>query len=72
MSACFNWLQFQPSIVEVDEPVLENITANILDADLSVVTLHSVSGHYLVARTRPEAEQLWEEGVKPVLISSVT
>jgi hypothetical protein len=65
-------MQFQPSIVEVVEPVLQNIAADILSPELSTVALHSVSGHYLVARTRPEAEQLWESGVKPVLISSVT
>ena len=72
MSACVNWMQFQPSIVEVEEPVLENIAAKILDPALSVVALNSASGHYVVACTRPEAEQLWDEGVKPRLISSVT
>jgi hypothetical protein len=65
-------MQFQPSIVEVEEPVLETIAKKILDPERSVVTLSSVSGHYLVARTRPEAEQLWEEGVKPSLVASVT
>lgn len=63
MSACINWLVFQPSILRMS---LEQIRD--LAAGPRIHNWSSVAGSMRVIPLKPEAEPLWESGAKPKLI----
>lgn len=65
MSACINWMMFQPAIVELS---LEEMHV-IVEKPIHVVFLRNIAGHMNGIPLLPEAETIWERGRKPELIN---
>jgi hypothetical protein len=65
MSACINAISFRPSILQMS---IEEIKAKLADG-AKVVQIRNVSGS-MVLLPLADAEQLWESGAKPQLISN--
>jgi len=65
MSACINWMFYQPSVVEVVG--LEDIKT-IAAEEPRLFHLQNSSGSMTGIDTREVAKELWENGVKPKLI----
>lgn len=66
MSACLNYITFQPSIINVDN--IEDIKNNVAAEEARNVELYHVSGFVNGITTREKAIDLWNSGRKPSLI----
>ena len=66
MSACLNYITFQPSIIEIKDA--NDIKNNIANERLETVRLSHVSGFMNAIKTRESARELWSSGIKPKLI----
>lgn len=66
MSACLNYITFQPSIIEVEN--FEDIKNNIAAQEPKKVQLSHVSGFMKAISTKDEAIEFWNKGKKPQLI----
>jgi hypothetical protein len=67
MSACVNYIYFQPSIVYVKS--YDELKKKIVDEkDFKVYDLRCVAGFMVGISTRPTAKEYWEKGHKPKLI----
>ncbi len=66
MSACLNWMSYNPSIVKIsNQEELKHLATNPPEA----VALSSISGFMTGFKTREEVGgKYWESGVKPKLI----
>ena len=67
MSACINYIQFQPSIVKVEG--LEDVKKRICPDQPRLARLNSIAGIMTVITTREGIEEIWEKGRKPQLIT---
>ena len=68
MSACINFIQFTPSIVQF--PSLENMIETLKLKECKPFRLHSVSGHFDGLKLDDKiAEPIWEKGERPGLIT---
>ncbi len=65
MSACINWMYFQPSIIHAS---LEDVKHEIIAVDAHAFTLRSIAGSIDAANTQPKAREWFEKGMKPRLI----
>lgn len=70
MSACVNFIQFTPSIVEFKD--LEEIKNNIAAEEPRLVVVSSISGRMTGITTKKEAISYYEKGAVPSLISKKT
>jgi hypothetical protein len=67
MSACVNFIMFQPSIVQIKS--YKELKEKIVDEkNFAVFELRNVAGWMVGISTRPEAEKYWEEGTVPALV----
>lgn len=67
MSALINNISFRPSIVGVES--LDEVINNILSDPPKLLKLQNVSGRMMGISTRECAEDYWEKGAKPQMIS---
>jgi hypothetical protein len=68
ISACINWLQYNPSIIKVANQ--EELTSIATNPPVDV-QLRSVSGAMVGFKTRKDvSENLWDKGIKPDLIKN--
>jgi len=67
MSALINNMSFRPSIVGVES--LDEVINNILSDPPKLLKLQNVSGMMKGVSTRKGAEEYWDKGVKPQMIS---
>ena len=73
MSACINNITFRPSVIEIPTPnEIEYLQNNVVGKEPHGFTIRNVSGMMYGLSTIPEAKKLWENGVKPKLISEKT
>ena len=66
MSACLNYITFQPSIIEIKD--VEDIRNNIAEEKPKTVRLSHLSGFMNAITTREGVKELWNSGIKPKLI----
>lgn len=68
MSACINWMQFQPSIVHMS---LSDIKKDLIDeSKVEPVSMNSVSGFMkgIKVTFTKNGKKYWDKGTKPQLI----
>lgn len=71
MSACINWMSFQPAVVwfEDVEGIRRALFSGIRDEDIRVHSVRNVSGGFRGLLCGPGVESIWTEAPKPALIS---
>ena len=65
MSACLNWMAYQPSIIELELEIMKALTK-----DQHVYHLRHVAGYMDGIKLTEEAAKYWEAGKKPELINN--
>lgn len=63
MSACINWMSFQPSIVALTLDEIKELVS-----DMQRHSLRNIAGGFDGIQLKPEAVAIWENGAKPRLI----
>jgi hypothetical protein len=69
MSACINFIQFQPKIIKING--MEDLKKIAADPP-KLVSIGGVAGWMTGITTSDLAKKLWEEGISPKLISKET
>ncbi len=72
MSACINWMTFQPAILWFEDvaAIRNTLFAGVKDEDIRVYHHTHVSGGFRGLLCGPEAESYWNAARKPALITT--
>jgi len=67
MSACINWMAYQPSIVELTDEEISGLLERDEEGHTYACSLWHTSGGMTGVKCNDSAEAVWERGAKPKL-----